>query len=244
MLLQWPMKWIIPLASACLITGLRNELIYFFCLNSLMYLTQNMKGVAIISTRVYDLLTRKCQLFSAIPLYPAALCGRDTRRRTQTEVIPCQSTCSRVVEQLNRSQKNVFSVSSHSERVSLQRVPLVLTWATNVAHSVDLASATRPRVRLHLNSPAASPDVVEFEVLIEEFYFCHIRCKSTNVSEESICCRLQGRIIYKVRNQREVGSKYYLAYSSILKVEVLRSCEISIDVHRLHSLITYNRWLG
>jgi hypothetical protein len=89
MLLQEPMKWTVPLASACLVTGLGNELIYFFCLNSLMYLTQNMKGVAIISTRVYNLLTQKYQLFGAIPLFPAALYGEETGGRTQTEVIPC-----------------------------------------------------------------------------------------------------------------------------------------------------------
>jgi hypothetical protein len=34
-----------------------------------------------------------------------------------------------------------------------------------VAHTVDLASVIRPRVRLHLNFPAASPDAVEVEVL-------------------------------------------------------------------------------
>jgi hypothetical protein len=64
-----------------------------------------------------------------MPLYPAALCGEETGRRTQTEVSPCQSACSRLAEQLNTRQKNVVSVSSqnNNERVLLQRVPLVLT---------------------------------------------------------------------------------------------------------------------
>jgi hypothetical protein len=126
----------------------------FFCVNSLMYLTQYMKRVTIINTRVCNLLTRKYLLFDAKLLCPAALCVE----RTQAEVSLCQSTCRRVAKQLKRSQKNVLSVSSQNYNGRLQR----RMWHTSC---VGLASATRPRVHLHLVSPATGPDAVIFEAL-------------------------------------------------------------------------------
>jgi hypothetical protein len=78
-----------------------------------MYLMRNMKGVAVISTRVYSLLTQKYQLLGAIPPYCAAVCGEQTGRLAHTEVIPCQSTFSRVAEQtVQKSEERRFCLIS------------------------------------------------------------------------------------------------------------------------------------